>query len=58
MTETAFVQLTILDLYTILESGTIDTESALYKRLRAARDAFYVKPKVYGANLKLVPQQD
>lgn len=54
MEELASVELTYAELCTLLESGTVAQSSALYKKLRAARDATERAPKVYGNGLKLV----
>jgi hypothetical protein len=51
MEEVATVDLTYAEIWTILESGTVGETSALYKKLRAARDSFERKPKVYGNGL-------
>jgi hypothetical protein len=54
MEELALVELTYAELCTLLESGTVEQSSALYKKLRDARDVFQRVPKVYGQTFKLV----
>lgn len=52
MEEVIAVELTYKDICTLLESGTVQEDSALYLNLRAARDAFLRQPKVYGNGLR------
>jgi hypothetical protein len=46
--EIVSVELNYVELCTLLDSGTVEHGSALYVKLRAARDAFLRQPKVYG----------
>jgi hypothetical protein len=48
MEEMAAVDLNYVELCTLLDSGTVEEGSALYVKLRTARDAFLRRPKVYG----------
>jgi hypothetical protein len=48
MEEVATVELNYAELCALLDSGTVEHGSILYGKLRAARDAFTKKPKVYG----------
>ncbi len=52
MEEVAAVELNYEEICTLLESGTVAHGSALYEKLRAARDAFLREPKVYGNGLR------
>ncbi len=53
MTEEISINLSYVEVCQILESGTIPQGSALYGRLRAARDAFRKTPKVYGRGYRM-----
>lgn len=52
MEEVAAVELNYEEICTLLESGTVAHGSALYKKLKVARDAFLRQPKVYGNGLR------
>lgn len=51
--EIVAVELSYSELWTLLESGTLDLESPLGLKLRAARGAFERNPKVYGKGLAI-----
>lgn len=51
MEEVATVDLNYAEICTLLESGTVEQGSALYVKLRTARDVFLRQPKVYGRGL-------
>lgn len=51
--EIVSVELSYSELWTLLESGTLDNKSNLYRKLRAARAAFERNPKVYGKGLAI-----
>jgi len=57
MEEIATVKLNYVELCTLLDSGTVEHGSALYVKLRAARDAFTQTPKVYGNGLGIRMQK-
>lgn len=51
--EIVSVEFSYSEIWTLLESGTVDKESNLYGKLRAARAAFERNPKVYGKGLAI-----
>jgi hypothetical protein len=53
MEEHINLQFNYVEICQLLEASTVQEGSALYNKLRAARDAFLVTPKVYGRGLKL-----
>lgn len=46
--ETATVELNYAEICALMESGTVEINSILYGKLRAARDRFRQTPKIYG----------
>ncbi len=48
MEEITSVELNYAELCALLESGTVQPDSALYEKLKVARDRFTQTPKVYG----------
>jgi hypothetical protein len=55
MEEVALLELTYTEICALLESGTVEQGTALYKKLRDARDVFLRTPKQYGKGLRMVP---
>lgn len=55
MEEVATLDLTYKELCTLLESGTVEQGSALYNKLKDAREVFLRQPKQYGNKLRMVP---
>lgn len=51
MEEVIVLDLTYTEVCTLLESSTVQADSILGKKLRAARGAFEREPKVYGNGL-------
>lgn len=53
MEEVIAVSLNYVELCTLMDSGTVEHNSPLYVKLKAARDAFLRQPKVYGNGLAI-----
>ena len=54
LTDVVILELSYAEICTLLESGTVQPDSLLHKKLRDARDVFLRMPKQYGAGLKRV----
>lgn len=55
MEEVAAVELNYAEICALLESGTVVEGSALYVKLRGARDRLSLKFKHYGRGVRLAP---
>ncbi len=51
--EIVAVELSYSELWTLLESGTVQPDSSIHVKLAAARAAFERSPKVYGKGLAI-----
>lgn len=58
MEEVVTVDLNYAEVCTLLESGTVEQGSALYVKLRTARDAFLRQPKVYGRGYSMKSKEN